>query len=109
MRRVLARVDDARLGRAVAGLVRQSLVVERVIRGESEVRSQVRSFGKRGVQVFSVAFARAGRGWQVFCSCRDFTERGLHCKHITAVALHELGAQSYARSERREVGLLVQR
>lgn len=42
------------------------------------------------------------------CSCRDFYERRVHCKHIAAVALHELGAMAKARSECKELkGLLL--
>lgn len=39
------------------------------------------------------------RGRQVFCSCSDFYERGVHCEHIAAVALHELEALAQTRSE----------
>lgn len=103
MRKVLAKVDDARLGRAVAGLVTHTLLVDRVVREEKEVRAQVLSMGKQGVRAYGVCI----RGRQVFCSCSDFRERRVHCKHIAAVALHELGAAALARSERREVGVLV--
>lgn len=108
MRKVLARMDDARLGRAVAGLVRRELLVERVVRDEKGVRAKVRSCGKRGEQVYSVAFQVVGRGHAIFCSCEDRRERGTYCKHVAAVALHELGAQAHARSSRSIVGLLLQ-
>jgi SWIM zinc finger len=44
------------------------------------------SYGKNGTREFGVCI----RGRQVFYSCSDFRERGLYCKHIAAVALHEL-------------------
>ncbi|HHU87302.1 MAG TPA: SWIM zinc finger family protein [Peptococcaceae bacterium] len=49
-----------------------------------------------------------GRGHGVFCSCEDWRQRGIVCKHIAAVALHELGARAHARSTRSMVGLLLQ-
>lgn len=108
MRKVLAKVDDARLGRAVAGLVRRELVVEDVRREGGVVRAKVRSIGKRGEKVYRVGIKTVGRGFAVFCSCEDWGERGVHCKHIAAVALHELGATAQARSTRSMVGLLLQ-
>ncbi|MDF9408231.1 MAG: hypothetical protein A4E52_00119 [Pelotomaculum sp. PtaB.Bin013] len=106
MRKILVKVDDGRLGRAVAGLVQRSLVVEDVVRDSGEIRAKVRSIGKRGVRVYSVAFSIVGRGHAVFCSCEDRRKRGAYCKHIAALALHELGVQAYARSTRSTVGLL---
>lgn len=108
MKGILARVDEARLGRAVAGLVQRSLVVEVVVRDGGEVRARVRSFGVRGEKVCSVGIKVVGRGHGVFCSCEDWQLRGVACKHIAAVALHELGAQAHARSSRSMVGLLLQ-
>jgi len=107
VRKVLARVDDARFGRALAGLVQRSLVVEDVLRIDGKVRAKVRSTGVRGSHVYVVAITVVGRGHGVFCSCEDWQKRGVACKHIAAVALHELGAQAAARSTRSEVGLLV--
>ncbi|MGI6492650.1 MAG: SWIM zinc finger family protein [Pelotomaculum sp.] len=49
-----------------------------------------------------------GRGHGVFCSCEDWQLRGVACKHIAAVALHELGSQAHARSTRSMVGVLLQ-
>jgi uncharacterized Zn finger protein len=114
VRKVLARVDDARLGRAVAGLVHRELLVENVVRDGGEVRASVLSIGDRGTKVFGVGLTVVGRGHGVFCSCEDWRERGVVCKHFAAVALHELGAQSRARSTRSTrstrsmVGLLLQ-
>ncbi|MGI6491376.1 MAG: SWIM zinc finger family protein [Pelotomaculum sp.] len=108
MKGILARVDEGRLGRAVAGLVQRSLVVEDVVRDGGEVRAKVRSSGVRGVQVYGVGITVVGRGHGVFCSCEDWRQRGIVCKHIAAVALHELGAQAHARSTRSMVGLLLQ-
>ena len=105
MRKILAKVDAARLGGAIAGLVTRALVVERV---DGEVRAKVRSFGKRGVKAYMVGLKVIGRGHGVFCSCEDWSVRGVHCKHIAALALHELGAVAQARSERSQVGLLLQ-
>lgn len=104
MRKVLAKVDDARLGRAIAGLVTQSLVVREVTRREKETCALVVSNGKRGVKEYGVCI----KGRQVSCSCSDYRERGAHCKHIAAVALHELGAAAQARSTRSMVRLLLQ-
>lgn len=62
MRKILAKVDESRLGRAVAGLVRRELIVEDVVRDGGEIRAAVRSIGKRGVKVYSVEFHVAGKG-----------------------------------------------
>jgi len=108
VRKILAKVDDGRLGRAVAGLVRRELVVEDVARDGGETRAAVRSIGKRGVKVYSVEFHVAGRGHAVFCSCDDRRKRGVYCKHIAALALHELGEAAHTRSEHRQHrGLLL--
>jgi len=104
----LVKVDDARLGRALAGLVQRSLVVENVVRYGGEIRAKVRSTDVQGVRVHSIdSITVVGRGHGVFCSCEDWRKRGVVCKHIAAVALHELGAQAAARSTRSEVRLLV--
>lgn len=108
MKKVLARVDTGRLGRAIAGLVQHSLIVEHVIREGGSVRASVRCSGVRGAKVYGVGLTVVGRGHGVFCSCEDWRERGVVCKHIAAVALHELGAHSHARSTRGMVGLLLQ-
>jgi uncharacterized Zn finger protein len=105
MRKVLAKVDDGRFGRAVAGLVTRALVVKEITHREKEVCAVVVSYGKMGTREFGVCI----RGQQVFCSCRDFREHGVHCKHIVALALHEMGAAAQARSERSEVVELVGR
>ena len=109
VRKILAKVDDARLGRAIAGLVRHELVVQNVRRDGGEVRAEVVSRGKRGKQVYGVAFHVVGRGHIAFCSCADRRERGVNCKHIAVLALHELGMAAQARSEHRELsGVLLQ-
>lgn len=79
MRKVLAKVDDARLGRAIAGFVTRALVVERVEREGGAVRAVVRSTGKRGEKVYKVGVKPVGRGFAVFCSCEDWggTRRAL--------------------------------
>jgi uncharacterized Zn finger protein len=105
---ILARVDEGRLGRAVAGLVQRSLVVEDVLRDGGSIRARVRSTGVRGERVHSVGLTVVGRGHGVFCSCEDWQLRGVACKHIAAVALHELGSQAHARSTRSMVGVLLQ-
>lgn len=105
---ILAKVDDARLGRAVSGLVQRSLVVENVMRDGRKIRAKVRSVGTRGERIYSVGISVVGRGHSALCSCEDWQKRGLHCKHIAAVALHELGASAHARSTRSMVGLLLQ-
>ena len=103
MRKVLSKVDDGRLGRAIAGLVTRTLVVQEVKRRDKEVCALVISYGKKGVREFGVYI----RGRQVFCSCSDFREHGVHCKHIAALALHEIGVAAQARSERRDIVELV--
>ena len=108
MRKVLVRMDDARLGRAIAGLVQHTLVVEHVVRDGGVVRARVRTTGARGVKFNGVGITVVGRGHGVFCSCEDWQERGVVCKHIAAVALHELGAAARAHSTRSMVGLLLQ-
>lgn len=97
MRKVLSKVDDARLGRAIAGLVTQALLVKDIQRRDKEVCALVISHGKRGVVEYGVCI----RGRQVFCSCSDYRKRGVHCKHIAAVALYEFGVAALARSERK--------
>ena len=104
MRKILAKVDDGRLGRAIAGSISRALVVREIMHREKEICAVVVSYGKMGTREFGVCI----RGRQVFCSCSDFRERGVHCKHIAAVALHELGALAQARSERCEVVELVE-
>lgn len=100
MRKVLKKVDDARLGRAVAGMLDGSLKVVDVKRVKGISGIVVGTRGKYTVYI---------EGRQVYCSCRDFYERRVHCKHIAALALHELGARAKARSERRELdGILLQ-
>ncbi|HPU35544.1 MAG TPA: SWIM zinc finger family protein [Bacillota bacterium] len=89
-------------------MVTRALVVEDVRREGGAVRAKVRSTGKRGERVHVVGIRAVGRGFAVFCSCEDWKERGAHCKHIAAVALHELGAAAQARSTRSMVGLLLQ-
>lgn len=100
MRKILAKVDDARLGRAVAGLMDGSIKVVDVQRDEHGISALLE--GTR--DEFTVYI----EGKRVHCSCLDFYSRRTYCKHIAAVALHELGAVSKARSERRELtGLLL--
>lgn len=43
------------------------------------------------------------RGRQVGCRCSGYRRRGMSCKHIAAVVLHELGAVAHARRERKDV------
>ncbi|WP_420852023.1 SWIM zinc finger family protein [Pelotomaculum isophthalicicum] len=44
----------------------------------------------------------------MFCSCDDRRKRGVYCKHIAALALHELGEAAHTRSEHRQHrGLLL--
>lgn len=52
MRKLLAKVDDGRLGRAVAGLVTQTLVVQEIARREKEICALVVSRGKTGTREF---------------------------------------------------------
>jgi len=54
VRMVLRRVDDGRLGRAIAGLVTRGLSVEDVVRRDKEVYVLVRSSGKTGVREFGM-------------------------------------------------------
>ena len=68
MRRILAKVDDGRLGRAIAGLVTRALVVQEIKHREKEICAVVVSNGKTGTREFGVCI----RGRQVFCSCSDF-------------------------------------
>lgn len=105
MRRLLGKVEDGRLGRAIAGLVTRQLVVSRVVRREKETVAEVFSVGARGERVYGCGITVTGRrGW---CSCSDYRERGVFCKHIAALALHEIGEAARARSEQRELGVLV--
>ena len=100
MRKILAKVDDARLGRAVAGLLDGSIKVIDVQRDDRGTRARIR--GTR--DEFTVYI----EGKQVYCSCLDFYSHKKYCKHIAAVALYELGAVAKARSERRElIGLML--
>ncbi|NLI12959.1 SWIM zinc finger family protein [Pelotomaculum propionicicum] len=101
MRKFLCKVDDSRLGRAVAGLLDGSIKVVDVQRGVQDVSARIK--GTRDEYTVYIECKR------VYCSCRDFFERSVYCKHIASVALHELGAVAKARSERRELkGLLLQ-
>jgi len=94
VRKVLRRVDDDRLGRALAGLDMRVLSVENVVRRDNEVCVLVRSSGKTGVREFGVCI----RGRQVRCSCIDFRKHGVHCKNIALVAPHELAEAAQALS-----------
>lgn len=100
MIKILSKVDDARLGRAVAGLLDGSIKVVDVQRDEQGTRARI--WGTR--DEFTVYI----EGKQVHCSCLDFYSHRIYCKHIATVALHELGATAKARSERRELtGLML--
>lgn len=104
-RGIIARVDDGRLGSAVAGMVTRQLVVSDVTRRDGEVAAEIVSSGSSGRRVYGVTIGLRF----ATCSCKDYRERGVLCKHIAALALHELGEVAAARSERRDVGLLVRR
>lgn len=95
MRKILAKIDDARLGRAVAGLLDGSIKVADVQRGEQGISARIK--GTR--DEFTVYI----EGKRAYCSCLDFYSRRTYCKHIATVALYELGAVAKARSERREL------
>ena len=96
---------SCQLGRAIAGLVKRALVVQEIKHREKEICAVVVSNGKTARREFGVCI----RGRQVFCSCSDFRERGVYCKHIATVAMHELGALAQARSEQCKVVALVER
>ena len=101
MRKILAKVDDARLGRAVAGLLDGKLKVVDVQRGEHGVSARILGTCDE--------YAVYIEGRRVYCSYWDYYERRLRCKHIAVLALHELGSAAKSRSERRELtGLLLQ-
>jgi hypothetical protein len=103
VRKLLGRVDDGRLGRAIAGLghgrCRWRMSYVGIMKSACGGSS-----GKTGVRSSACVI----RGRQVSCSCSDYRRRGVYCKHIAAVALHELGASAHARSTRNIVGLLMQ-
>lgn len=105
LRALLRRVDDGRFGRAIAGMVTHQLVVREVVRRERETVAEVLRIGVRGKRVYGVAIGAR----HATCSCSDYRERGVLCKHIAALVLHELGEAAAARSQRRKLGVLVQR
>ncbi|SHE54865.1 SWIM zinc finger [Desulfofundulus australicus DSM 11792] len=73
MRKLLAKVEDGRFGRALAGFV-AGWQWECKVRREGEVHGLIRYSGKE----YRVVIA----GRRARCSCADFAARGLFCKHI---------------------------
>jgi uncharacterized Zn finger protein len=94
MRKLLAKVEDGRFGRALAGFA-AGWQWECRVRREGEVQGFVRYGGKE----YLVAIV----GRRARCSCADFVSRGLFCKHIAFVAMSELAAAAQARSEHRQL------
>lgn len=98
MRRLLGKVDDGRFGRALAGLIFGQFAVEGVVRhADGSVFADVVSVSKSGRRVYGVGIGKRG----AHCTCSDFRQRQVLCKHIAALALYELGAAAQARSEHR--------
>lgn len=87
MRKILAKVDDARLGRAVAGLLDGSIKVVNVQHGEQCVSARI-----KGTRYEYTVYIE---GRRVHCSCMDFYELRVQCKHIATarVRCFGIGAQ----------------
>lgn len=103
LRALLAKVDDGRFGRALAGL-RQgwkfTVTFRRVATGE------LSGVVQHGEKVYVVEIIRGrGRGGVLTgsCTCEDHKQRGVLCKHIAFAALWELGFRAAERSAHREV------
>jgi uncharacterized Zn finger protein len=75
-------------------MVKGAQVVENVDRVEKETVADVGSVGKTGSKGYMVLL----RGRRVFRICRDYRERGVHCKHVVAVVLHEPGAAAQRKA-----------
>lgn len=98
LRDLFSQVENGRFGRAVAGLM-SGWRVEVVYRRSDDVRGFIRYDGK----VFAVSICEIAGVLVASCSCHDHMRRGSLCKHVAALAMHELGAAAQARSEHREL------
>jgi uncharacterized Zn finger protein len=98
LRRLLGKVDDGRLGRALAGL-------QAGWQWECEVRRAERVEGLvlYGDKRYRVAIERRGARCVARCSCDDAVARGVLCKHIAFAAVAELAAAAAARSAHRQL------
>lgn len=98
LRKLLSKVEAGRFARALAGLqagwqwdVRHRVFV---IRGV-----ELRGFVKYAGKIYSVSISPKGAS----CSCDDFVNRGISCKHIAFVAMAELAHEAAERSAHRQV------
>ncbi|AEF93533.1 zinc finger SWIM domain-containing protein [Desulfotomaculum nigrificans CO-1-SRB] len=97
LRKVLAKVEEGRFARGLAGLQAG---------WQFEVKHRV--FVKRGVEVAGyVKYNGKQYGVQIepgscFCSCEDAMSRKTLCKHIAFVAMAELAFYAAERSAHRQ-------
>lgn len=98
LRKLLSKVEHGRFGRALAGLqagwqwdVRHRVFVARGV----ELRGFVKYAGKQ----YGISINPRGAS----CSCDDFTNRGVLCKHIAFVTFAELAHGAAERSAHRQV------
>lgn len=99
---LLGRVEAGRLGRGFAGL-RSGWQFSCVYRAADGVRGTVSYSGARGRRHYLVEIRYTGRGARSRCSCPDWQERRLPCKHVAFVAAYELALKAHLRSQHREV------
>jgi len=103
LRALLAKVDDGRFGRALAGLRqgwRFTVSQRRVATGE------LAGIVQHGEKAYYMEITRGrGRGGALVgsCTCEDYRQRGVLCKHIAFAALWELGFRAAERSAHRQV------
>lgn len=98
LRKLLSKVEHGRFSRALVGLqagwqwdVRHRVFVARGV--------ELRGFVKYQAKVFGVSISPKGAS----CSCDDFVNRGVLCKHIAFVAMAELAHEAAERSAHRQV------
>jgi uncharacterized Zn finger protein len=103
LRALLAKVDDGRFGRGVAGL-RQGWKFN--VTGRKVSTGELSGIVVHGEKTYLVEITRGrGRGGVLTgsCTCEDHKQRGVLCKHIAFAALWELGFRAAERSAHREV------
>lgn len=93
LKEIIAQVEEARVGRAVAGLISGSYRFQVVQRGEGVVKGYVQRLEEgRLVAEFAVLLSEGGSQ----CSCRDCFVGGHACRHIALAALALLAEQAEA-------------
>jgi len=104
LRKLLAKVESGRYGRALAGLRQgwQFKVFKRRI-ATGELSGIIRS--NNGKEYAVIITRGRGRGGVLVgrCSCKDNQLSGVLCKHIAFAALWELGYRAAMRSAHKEV------